>query len=171
MSYAYLFKYIIIGDTGVGKSCLLLQFTDKRFQPVHDLTIGAIFKFYSSFFFKIIIFQASNSEPVWWQLTESRSNFKFGTQPDKNHSAPSLVPIIVEPPELFSSTTLHDATHSIIWHLGLRMPGSTVIPIWLLCWLEIRGNIFLKYRLLVFNISKNRLTTVEIQRSILEFWK
>jgi Ras-related protein Rab-2A len=40
MSYAYLFKYIIIGDTAVGKSCLLLQFTDKRFQPVHDLTIG-----------------------------------------------------------------------------------------------------------------------------------
>ncbi|EOD13021.1 GTPase Rab2, partial [Emiliania huxleyi CCMP1516] len=25
-------RYIIIGDTGVGKSCLLLQFTDKRFQ-------------------------------------------------------------------------------------------------------------------------------------------
>lgn len=24
----------------MGKSCLLLQFTDKRFQPVHDLTIG-----------------------------------------------------------------------------------------------------------------------------------
>ncbi|XP_044538642.1 ras-related protein Rab-2A-like [Gracilinanus agilis] len=43
MSYAYLFKFIIIGDTGVGKSCLLLQFTDKRFQPVHDLTIGVEF--------------------------------------------------------------------------------------------------------------------------------
>ena len=41
--YSYLFKYIIIGDTGVGKSCLLLQFTDKRFQPVHDLTIGVEF--------------------------------------------------------------------------------------------------------------------------------
>ena len=26
--------------SAVGKSCLLLQFTDKRFQPVHDLTIG-----------------------------------------------------------------------------------------------------------------------------------
>jgi GTPase SAR1 family protein len=34
----------IIGcDAGVGKSCLLLQFTDKRFQPVHDLTIGVEF--------------------------------------------------------------------------------------------------------------------------------
>jgi Ras-related protein Rab-2A len=43
MSYAYLFKYIIIGDSGVGKSCLLLQFTDKRFEPVHDLTIGVEF--------------------------------------------------------------------------------------------------------------------------------
>ncbi|KAM7268556.1 hypothetical protein ACFE04_010722 [Oxalis oulophora] len=31
MSYDYLFKYIIIGDT------------DKRFQPVHDLTIGVEF--------------------------------------------------------------------------------------------------------------------------------
>ncbi|XP_066484041.1 ras-related protein Rab-2B [Tiliqua scincoides] len=43
MSYAYLFKYVIIGDTGVGKSCLLLQFTDKRFMAVHDLTIGVEF--------------------------------------------------------------------------------------------------------------------------------
>ena len=29
--------------SGVGKSCMLLQFTDKRFQPVHDLTIGVEF--------------------------------------------------------------------------------------------------------------------------------
>jgi len=43
MTFSFLFKYIIVGDTGVGKSCLLLQFTDKRFQPVHDLTIGVEF--------------------------------------------------------------------------------------------------------------------------------
>jgi Ras-related protein Rab-2A len=43
MSYSYLFKYIVIGDTAVGKSCLLLQFTDKRFRPDHDLTIGVEF--------------------------------------------------------------------------------------------------------------------------------
>ena len=33
----------LVWHTGVGKSCLLLQFTDKRFQPVHDLTIGVEF--------------------------------------------------------------------------------------------------------------------------------
>eukprot|EP00758_Cryptobia_borreli_P008459 Tbor_TRINITY_DN5390_c1_g2::TRINITY_DN5390_c1_g2_i1::g.5140::m.5140/K07877/RAB2A; Ras-related protein Rab-2A len=41
--HQYVFKYIIIGDSGVGKSCLLLQFTDKRFEPLHDLTIGVEF--------------------------------------------------------------------------------------------------------------------------------
>ena len=39
----FLFKYIVIGDSGVGKSCLLLQFTDKRFEVTHDLTIGVEF--------------------------------------------------------------------------------------------------------------------------------
>jgi len=43
LPYKYLFKYIIVGDTAVGKSCLLLQFTDKKFQPQHDLTIGVEF--------------------------------------------------------------------------------------------------------------------------------
>lgn len=40
------FNYMLIHQiwfSGVGKSCLLLQFTDKRFQPVHDLTIGVEF--------------------------------------------------------------------------------------------------------------------------------
>ena len=44
MSTYDLFKYIIIGPSGVGKSCLLLQFTDKRFNASdHDLTIGVEF--------------------------------------------------------------------------------------------------------------------------------
>ena len=37
------YKYVLFVFAGVGKSCLLLQFTDKRFQPVHDLTIGVEF--------------------------------------------------------------------------------------------------------------------------------
>lgn len=43
MSYSYLFKFIIIGDTCAGKSCFLLQFTDNRFQHAHDMTIGVEF--------------------------------------------------------------------------------------------------------------------------------
>ncbi|KAJ3426588.1 ras-related protein rab-2a [Anaeramoeba flamelloides] len=43
MSFNYLFKFVLIGDSAVGKSCLLLQFTDQRFQATHDLTIGVEF--------------------------------------------------------------------------------------------------------------------------------
>lgn len=39
-SFAYTLKYIIVGDSGVGKTCLLLKFTDKRFKAQHEVTIG-----------------------------------------------------------------------------------------------------------------------------------
>lgn len=42
-SFEYIFKYIIVGDSGVGKSSIMLQFTDKRFKQVHDMTIGVEF--------------------------------------------------------------------------------------------------------------------------------
>ncbi len=43
MSYAFTFKFIIVGDSSVGKSCLLLRFTDGKFKTAHDLTIGVEF--------------------------------------------------------------------------------------------------------------------------------
>ena len=42
-SYNYLFKYIIIGDTGTGKSCILRRFIDNNFNDIHDITIGVEF--------------------------------------------------------------------------------------------------------------------------------
>ena len=41
--YNYLFKYIIIGDTNVGKSCLMMQFIDQQFKNYLDPTIGVEF--------------------------------------------------------------------------------------------------------------------------------
>jgi Ras-related protein Rab-2A len=34
------FEIIIIGDTGVGKSCLLLRFSEDKFKENHEVTIG-----------------------------------------------------------------------------------------------------------------------------------
>lgn len=42
-NYSYIFKYIIIGDMGVGKSCLLHQFTEKKFMSDCPHTIGVEF--------------------------------------------------------------------------------------------------------------------------------
>ncbi|KAG0017398.1 GTP-binding protein [Podila clonocystis] len=43
-SYDYLIKLLLIGDSGVGKSCLLLRFSDDSFTPSFITTIGIDFK-------------------------------------------------------------------------------------------------------------------------------
>ena len=42
--YDYLFKVLMIGNSGVGKSCLLLRFADDRFEESNMPTIGVDFK-------------------------------------------------------------------------------------------------------------------------------
>jgi Ras-related protein Rab-8A len=42
--YDYLIKLLMIGDSGVGKSCLLLRFTEDSFTPNFITTIGVDFK-------------------------------------------------------------------------------------------------------------------------------
>ena len=44
MDYQYLFKLIIIGDSGVGKSCILLRFAEDTFSEYYVSTIGVDFK-------------------------------------------------------------------------------------------------------------------------------
>ena len=44
IDYDYLFKLIIIGDSSVGKSCLLIRYTENKFYDNHIATIGVDFK-------------------------------------------------------------------------------------------------------------------------------
>jgi GTPase SAR1 family protein len=39
-AYDYLIKLILIGDSGVGKTCFLLKFADENFTSSHISTIG-----------------------------------------------------------------------------------------------------------------------------------
>jgi small GTP-binding protein len=41
--YNYVLKFIIVGNSSVGKSNILSKFTDKRFQSSYDITIGVEF--------------------------------------------------------------------------------------------------------------------------------
>jgi len=39
----FIFKYIIIGDPSVGKSCILNQFINDKFQDEYEITVGVEF--------------------------------------------------------------------------------------------------------------------------------
>jgi small GTP-binding protein len=43
-TYDYMFKVIVIGDSGVGKTNLILRFGDKNFNNNYVATIGVDFK-------------------------------------------------------------------------------------------------------------------------------
>ncbi|CAO3612624.1 unnamed protein product [Cunninghamella blakesleeana] len=70
-SYDYLIKLLLIGDSGVGKSCLLLRFSDDSFTPSFITTIGIDFKIRTI------------------ELMVNVSSYKFGIQLAKNVSVPS----------------------------------------------------------------------------------
>jgi len=42
--YSHLFKVLIVGSTGVGKTCLLIRYTDKIYKEKYGSTIGVDFK-------------------------------------------------------------------------------------------------------------------------------
>ena len=42
--YDYLFKILLIGDSGVGKSCLLMRFMDEKYSDTYISTMGVDFK-------------------------------------------------------------------------------------------------------------------------------
>ena len=42
--YDYMFKLLILGDSGVGQSCFLLRFVDENFSTSHIPTIGIDYK-------------------------------------------------------------------------------------------------------------------------------
>ena len=43
MEIEFVYKVIIIGSTGVGKTCILTSLTEGRFKDEHNATIGVEF--------------------------------------------------------------------------------------------------------------------------------
>ena len=72
-SYDYMMKLIIIGDSGVGKTCLLMRFADDSFTSTHISTLGIDFKI------KSITLDGKNIKLQIWD-TAGQERFRTITQ-------------------------------------------------------------------------------------------
>lgn len=69
--YDYLAKLLIIGDSGVGKSCLLLRFVENFFQETFVSTIGVDFK--------VKVFQVKNGSRIKLHVWDTAGQERFRT--------------------------------------------------------------------------------------------
>lgn len=116
MSYSFLFKYIIIGDSGVGKSCLLLQFTDKRYREKHEVTIGV------EFGAKMLNISKNNIKLQIWD-TVITPLFRLGSRAS-NRSPEGIIETLSEP--WYAMTSRADRA-STTCRSGLRRRQATGI--------------------------------------------
>jgi GTPase SAR1 family protein len=82
--YDHIFKILIIGDSGVGKSSILVRFTDDNFEEDQPCTIGiyriqsyCFYVFIRSFFFHFQVSPPYNSKGVDFKTKEIKVNSKL----------------------------------------------------------------------------------------------
>jgi len=114
MSHSYQFKYIIIGDAAVGKSCLMLNFIDKRFRSEHDLTIGV------EFGSKIIDVKGTKIKLQIWDTAGSES-FKSITRSYYRAAAGALL--------VYDITRKESFNHLSEWLNEARFNGNPAMAI------------------------------------------
>lgn len=51
-AYDYLFKLLLIGDSGVGKTCVLFRFAEDQYNATFISTIGLLFILFIYFIFE-----------------------------------------------------------------------------------------------------------------------
>jgi Ras-related protein Rab-2A len=112
--YRYLFKFIIVGDSNIGKSCLLLRFVDNKYRHNHELTIGV------EFGIKIITIDSVNIKLQIWD-TAGQESFKSITRSYYKGTAGAILVYDVSQRNTFD--------HIINWLNDIKKYANQDIPI------------------------------------------
>jgi len=107
--YDFLFKLLLIGNSSVGKSSLLLRFSDNIFSERYTYLYAVSSQL-----------SVSTSKSELSRVEAALSSYKYGILPDRKGSRPSLLLTIRELMESSSSMTLPTDNHSRILRTGFQ---------------------------------------------------
>jgi len=119
-SFMYLLKFIIVGSVNVGKSCLLLQFTDRRYQEQYRPTIGVDFG-------SQVVFVDGNPIKVQVWDTAGQEDFRAITRAYYREAAAALIVYDVSHRKSFKriKSWLHAVTtNSTNDHVAITLVGN-----------------------------------------------
>jgi Ras-related protein Rab-2A len=122
MNNNYNLKYIIVGDICVGKSCLLLQYTDKRFEPMHDMTIGV------EFGYKILYYDNNTEVKIQIWDTAGQESFRSIIRSYFRGAIGALVVFDITKRETFNSVKywLNDVKNTCSSSINITLVGNKI---------------------------------------------
>ncbi|XBW38243.1 hypothetical protein QEN19_003832 [Hanseniaspora menglaensis] len=98
--FDYLFKLLLIGDSGVGKSCLLLRFADNTYNSDYISTIGVDFK--------IKTIKLDNDKIVKLQIWDTAGQERFRTITSSYYRGAQGIIIVYDVTDLESFNNLNN---------------------------------------------------------------
>lgn len=111
----YTLKYIIVGDSCVGKSCLLLRLSQNKFENTHDVTIGVEFGTYTH------MMDDGNSLKLQIWDTAGQENFRSITRSYYRNSVCALVVFDI---------TKHESYKNVAgWINDIKKNNNSMLPI------------------------------------------
>lgn len=111
-----LFRVIIVGDTCVGKSCLLLKFTEGSFKESHDVTLGVEFGTKSI---------SIEGRPIKLQIWDTSGQESFRSITRSFYRRADAVILV------FDLTARHTFEHCVHWLEEIRQNSSSDVAIFL----------------------------------------
>jgi Ras-related protein Rab-2A len=112
--YEYLFKFIIVGDASVGKSSILLKFTDRRFQKNQEATIGV------GFGVRVVRLGSAGVKLQIWD-TAGQESFRSVTRAYYRGAAAALV--------VYDTTRRASFEHVLHWLTEVRAAATGEAPV------------------------------------------
>lgn len=119
--YDYLFKILLIGNSGVGKSSLLTQFTDQKFRNNSLTTIGVDFR--------IVTYKTNDNKIIKLQVWDTSGQIRYSSITNSYYRGSNGIIMVFDVTDRVSFTNLESYWIEQIGRYCTKRLGDDLMPI------------------------------------------